>query len=776
MSPLASRHKLPRILLWTFLYLWWFLLSGSYLFKLWSNPLIAGADGSGHVAILHLYAKHVYPGLHGWIPELFGGMPFPVYYPPLFYWFGATLMSVGIGATVAAKLLTTASFIALPTALYLLGRKVGLTAIEASIAAGAASVVACGSNIVSLSGIGLLGLFEVGLYTQTLGFVFFCLWAAYLPGAGRSVKASVCAIVFLVATISSNAHILPLAAIYALMWFVTKLRWTSKKTSVLLEVGVTLLPLVGPLLICGIWRLPLLRWYSYSVGQPLSSAGLFTSLGSLNVVWPLCAYLGWRERKRRPYLTSLCATILITAAITLTPVVDFLKDIPFQPSRVIAGALLLCTIPLTKMASRILTESLGDRRWAAYTILTVCTLALGWFHPIQKFGIGALTLDDARRLEAVRAAVRELPPGKLLIEIVEPKAIFNSPENRTRELALSRALTHEIARDGRPVLWSIFREQSIMAPYATAVSNLFSSTKETFGLNGLALQRSSDESVSLENRLIAATKLNVAYFLVKTPRQVGALSNSPGVRLIWTINGWSLFANSSVSSDDFQTVAGVPIFAWMKANTKDRNPADLDLFNLGEQLAFEGHPELLPLWANSEGMDAWQYISNLQSVIVIIDPAAVSSDQQSWVDRLLKDPANLRVILLDDGSQLATQVNEKSRGFANYTHIITPQLSSVANATIAQATTWTFANEKLRLWHTSSGYFPSWRTSDGQATFLTGQGTTAFFSADQPSLSWHSRGVHALSFAICGLGLIVCLIYLKSYSSRHHAVRNRSAP
>ena len=765
MSPPASRHKVPRILPWALLYLWWFLLSGNYLFKFWSNPLIAGADGSGHVAVLHLYAKHVYPNLYGWIPELFGGMPFPVYYPPLFYWSGATLMSLGIDATLAAKLLTTLSFIALHAALCLLGRKVGLTAIEALIAAGAAGVAASGSNIVSLSGIGLLGLFEVGLFTQTLGFVFFCLWAAYLPGVGRSVKASVCAIVFLIATISSNAHILSLVAMYALMWFMTRLRWTRNKSRLLLKTTVTLLPLAGPLLICGIWLVPLLWWYSYSVGQPLSSAGLFTSLGSLNVVWPLCAYVGWREKKRRPYLTSLCATILITAAIALSPVVDFLKDIPFQPSRVIAGALLLCTIPLTKMASQVLTESLGHRRWAAYTILTVCTLALVWLHPIQKFGIGALTLDDAKRLEAVRAAVREVPPGKLLIEIVEPKAIFNSPENRTRELALSRALTHEIAQDGRPVLWSIFREQSIMAPYATAVSNLFSSTKETFGLNGLALQRSSDESVRLENRLLAATKLNVAYFLVKTPRQVEALSNSAGVRLVWTINGWSLFANASASSSEFQTAAGVPIFAWMKANTKDRNPSDLDLFNLGEQLAFEGHPELLPLWANSEGIDAWQYIANLQSAIVIIDPAAVSSNQKSWLDRLVTDPGKLRVILLDNGSQLATQLNEKSRSFASYTDITSPQLPSITNAIIAQAATLTSANEKLRLWRTSSGYFPSWRTSDGQATFLTGQGTTVVFSADQPSLSWHSRGVRLLSLATCGLGLILCFVYLRFYSS-----------
>ena len=168
------------------LYAWWLFLSAEYLFKFWTYPLVAGADGSGHVAALHLYSKHVYPALDGWIPELFGGMPFPVYYPPLFYWSGASMMLLTrMDAAVCAKLLTILSFAALPGVLYLLGRKVGLRSVNALIAAAVAGVVACGSNIVSLSGIGLLGLFEVGLFTQTLGFVFFCLWAACLPRAER---------------------------------------------------------------------------------------------------------------------------------------------------------------------------------------------------------------------------------------------------------------------------------------------------------------------------------------------------------------------------------------------------------------------------------------------------------------------------------------------------------------------------------------------------------------------------------------------------------------
>ena len=55
------------------LYAWWLLLGGGYLHDFWLNPVVGGADGSGHVAILHLYALREYPDIQGWFPEFFGG-------------------------------------------------------------------------------------------------------------------------------------------------------------------------------------------------------------------------------------------------------------------------------------------------------------------------------------------------------------------------------------------------------------------------------------------------------------------------------------------------------------------------------------------------------------------------------------------------------------------------------------------------------------------------------------------------------------------------------
>ena len=131
-----------------FTYLFWLFLSFYYLFQFWQNLMIAGADGSGHTALLYLYHKHIFPSLNGSIPEFWGGMPFPIFYPPLFYWLGALLISIfGIDATLAVKLITTFSFLLLPFALFRLSRNIGLNLVESSIAVCLVGVIVCGSNV-----------------------------------------------------------------------------------------------------------------------------------------------------------------------------------------------------------------------------------------------------------------------------------------------------------------------------------------------------------------------------------------------------------------------------------------------------------------------------------------------------------------------------------------------------------------------------------------------------------------------------------------------------
>jgi uncharacterized membrane protein len=43
-------------------------------------------DGTGHYATAQIYDQTIFPDTFGWTHAYFGGMPFPNFYPPLFYW------------------------------------------------------------------------------------------------------------------------------------------------------------------------------------------------------------------------------------------------------------------------------------------------------------------------------------------------------------------------------------------------------------------------------------------------------------------------------------------------------------------------------------------------------------------------------------------------------------------------------------------------------------------------------------------------------------------
>ncbi|MDQ1639198.1 MAG: hypothetical protein QOF62_2537 [Pyrinomonadaceae bacterium] len=764
---MARPLKKRRWLLIVSLHLWWLLLSGRFLWNYWTLATIGGADGSGHVAALHLYAIHVYPDIQGWLPEFFGGMPFPIYYPPLFYWLGATLMKFsGIDATLAAKLLTTASFAGLPGALFGLGRRLGLSSVEATMSSAWAGVIACGSNLASLGGVGLLGLFEVGLYTHTLGFLFFCVWCGALPHARRSRAAAALATISLTALILTNVHVLPLAAAFAFSWLIfdcwrSRSRLTSLGSAELIDKTIRVVVLLlAPILIASIWLIPLIRWYTYSIGRPLEAPVLFSGLGALNVVWPICLWVAWSERRRKPALASLCVALLLVAVAALTPLGGVLKMIPFQPARVVSGAILLCTVPGALLISRTLRDLVGGG-WLHKSALVLCVVALALVHPWQNFGIASLSPAETDALGKVRSAVRDLPPGMVLVEIVKPNAIFNSAGGGIRELATSRALAHQIAMDQRPILWSIFREQAITAPLATAVTNLFSTSQENFEIDGTALSRAANMQITPENAFKLASHLGVVYYLVNSPEQVERLQSTPSVRLLWNIEGWYLFLNLLPPSPAMESVSSAPVVAWMAPHFKNRWPDDIDLFNLWEELAFDGHPEVSVLWAQSPTTDPWSVIARLPAATIVIYPSSLRSANDEWLFRLNVAAPKLNVLLIDDGSELARQVEARKQSFAAYQifnpqHYASGKLFLVALSQRIAAWEQPSAQQwphSLRLWRTNVAYFPAWTTGKGSAVFLTGQGGMAMLDSDEPSLRWHSSGLRLASMLICLLGI-----------------------
>src|SRR5438094_259764 len=91
---LSSKSRFNTISLTAVLAALTILLNWPVLEAFWHSPQIGSFDGMSHLAIGEYYAKHIFPKTWGWVPYWFAGMPFPNFYPPLFYFLTALLYNV----------------------------------------------------------------------------------------------------------------------------------------------------------------------------------------------------------------------------------------------------------------------------------------------------------------------------------------------------------------------------------------------------------------------------------------------------------------------------------------------------------------------------------------------------------------------------------------------------------------------------------------------------------------------------------------------------------
>src|ERR1700741_5615778 len=118
-SQLGGNRKLRLILLIVALPVLWSWKLWSYI---WTAAASRGWDGTGHFAIAILYDQLIFPNTAGWTNAYFGGMPFPNFYPPLFYWSVALLHHTHLFSfSTAFKIVLSIPVVLMPAAICWLG-------------------------------------------------------------------------------------------------------------------------------------------------------------------------------------------------------------------------------------------------------------------------------------------------------------------------------------------------------------------------------------------------------------------------------------------------------------------------------------------------------------------------------------------------------------------------------------------------------------------------------------------------------------------------------
>lgn len=565
-------------------------LAGHYLARSWDSWMPGGWDGVAHFSIADLYSRQIFPAATGWLPEYFAGMPFPDFYPPLFYFFVAFLSHLGLPAAVAFLGLQTVASAAVPVLTYACARRLAGSKTAGLVAGALAIAFLVDRQPLASFGISLQATFGIGLSTQLLGFCFLLLFYFFFLEADTSPRQAVAAALCLAAVALTNVHVVWDAACLFVGLAVARTvaargpreRWRSLALSTAVG-GVAVL-------LAAFWLLPMLTRLDYVPTMALESPppGLviyaFFRLGVYLVLGGLAA---WAHRDARAL--GLVGGLVLLLAFSSFPSARYFPDLALQPGRFLIAFQFLVPLLVGYLVASI--RKLTAKPWVRATAaLAAIAIFFAYIDRVDE-PFGNLSPKQAEDYQRVLAALAGRTDGRVLVEMGT-----GSPSD-------SFGLQALVGRAGGHSLTTVFRESSMSVLFAAPLRNVYSARQDNFGVDtkipsGEALAR--QEAAAQLARL---SWFNVRYFALKTPVARERLFQLPGVVPIGPEGGWSTFELPDAGGGYAEALPASPVLTFARFSVKRRGDSEVDFIRLGEELFTAGRREPVLALARSGRLD-----------------------------------------------------------------------------------------------------------------------------------------------------------------------------
>ncbi len=556
---------------------------GPFLVRACASAFPGGWDGVPHYAVADLYARRLFPSLGGWLDEFFAGMPFPTFYPPVFYMVVASLTKLGLTTAHAFWAVQAVAAAAVPCLTYLGARRLasrprGAGAPEtgrvAGLVAGAVTVgLLVDHNVLWRLGITLPSTFDAGLATQLLGHVVLLafLWALLeAEGDGRAWPAL--AAVFFALVPLTNVHMVWTAAFLFVPIVAARVATAPAgpaRRAVVLRHGAVGLAAV---LLSACWVVPMiarLRYVPTQALEPPPPGAVTFAFLRLGVYLILATVVAAASRDRRAL--AFAAGLGLLLAFTVLPSARFLalRDLAIQPSRVVVPFAFLATFLVGYLASA--AREVTFRPWAQPAAGLAVVLVFYARFKIVTVPEGNISAEQAAGYENALAALAGRTDGRVLVEM------------GTDGLSDPFTLQSLAGMRGARSLTTVFREASIGVLFAVPLRNSFSAAPESFGvdhkIDGAAFQADPPAMHLARLRLF-----NVRYLAVQSDATKARLAVFPGLHRLSPPGHWELWGLDAEAPGYAVVPAHAPVLTFAAFSVKPRPDDGVDFIRLGEEM------------------------------------------------------------------------------------------------------------------------------------------------------------------------------------------------
>jgi hypothetical protein len=594
-------------------------------------------DGSGHFAMAQIYDQSIFPDTFGWTNAYFAGMPFPNFYPPLFFWLVSLLHHTGLlSLGTAFKVVLAVPLIFMPLAFWIVayvhsGRN---QQIAHCTAIACAVLYSLGQVFQPNTGLDISSTLLDGFYTQPLGFVLLLFWILVYLSPRQSPRKAAAAAILLGLTVLANFFNAITAVIFIGSVLVYDAVGLIKPTALdqrrqprrnLLWHSVSPLLAAG---LCAFWLVPMIGSYDYLVTRPLIQplrVIMTTPLWCWYVLAAIGAGIWWRTRRDQLGPFFLACLILLLALIfsgTFAPawfplqvfrffsMVNFLFCVPVGIS--LAYVVQLYQNWIDRLRSSAPAQSPGKKQivFVAISAVWVVGLAFGMSSKKLTKAFAFYTPETLPRITGPLNFAKDHKDGRYLVEVLPSFA--SSGLVRSDSLALNAYL----GAQGNQVISIVYREASPNSAFFNAELNAFSPYRENFGISSALLSDLDFINQPLSQHLKRLRFMGVRYLIIGSPQMKQRLQTEPDIVAAHNIDDWTVFELHEPGASLMRPLAYRPALVVGDFTVKMRRKNQYDFMRLTEEEFNDAWFDVLLVRANEKRIDLLPELDQFGALIL----------------------------------------------------------------------------------------------------------------------------------------------------------------
>lgn len=705
-----------------------FSITFNLFFEIYRGAVPHSWDGSGHQAIAQIYSNSIFPNSFGWSYAYFGGMPFPNFYPPVFYWC-VGLLSQFLSFETAFKVMICLPTLLLPLVLwwiiYSLTDKNRLAAWTGAI--GSLFLLLDSRFIFALpAGLDFFSTFQIGLYTQPLGFVFLLLWYICFQRITKSNWRFSLSTILLALTVLSNFFAGLTATLLASVIILEDIiRWQkSRKLSDKEEsqsqkqtkpfrkqLQTHIISSFLALCLTLFWLVPMIFEYRYFVTLPyiVETNQLLSPTWWIWFVLAIVGFCVWYRQPTKAFwsFTISCLILAVVVAFATFIAPDWF---PLQSPRFLAMLNFLLVVPVglainkgfrwfAKLLGEIKTENeTFSLRCVKYTfgVFVFLLIILAVSSPGTRVGAGYafIARDEKPEIEQILAFAQEHQDGRYLVEVIHPQ----KTSAYTDAAFDARAINAYLGSNGNETLSAVFHEASPHSLFVLPVINSFSDYPDSFGISSVLSDDLDFDAQPIEKHIERAKFLGVKYLVIRTPKMKEKLAKVVAIKQKYDFGWWSVYElnSDSEANPTAKILENRPALVVSNFTLKARYQNDLSYIRFVEEQFADGWFDVLLARSLEMKIDHLKDWGNFGAVII----NNYDYDNENQAFEKLKDISQTRpVILITSKDKLLQRVQQNKTEFPKLEIIERPNLEESGKMLNSNHPTFRYNGSPIRqLW------------------------------------------------------------------------------